>query len=198
MAVDSDLNDSIQQLRRIFESRRLPLTLGELSSTEVDVLRKELRLPPRYRSFLRECNPVEFESVTPVERIRFFSGSELSVEQKRFRLPDGVLDPSWKSSWVVIGESTLLGDPYFLDVDREDAEGDCHVYTAMSGEVRWVPTLAGSSLAQFFAIISAAMDLAKGFAEGIIDVDDEANFRENLAPRVRVIDNAAAKAGHWT
>ncbi len=196
--MDSDLNDSIVQLRRVFEARRLPLTLSEVPVAEVDALRKQLRLPPRYRSFLRECNPIALESVTPVERIRFFPLSEVYTEQERFRAPDGTIDPSWKSSWIVVGESTLLGDPYFLDVDKEDAEGDCPVYTAMSGEGRWVPTLAGSSLAQFFAIVAAAMDLARGYAEGIIDVDDEASFRENLAPRVRVIDNAAAKAGHWT
>lgn len=196
--MDSDLNDSIQQLRRVFEARRLPLTLAEASVAEVEAARKELRLPPRYKSFLKECNPIALESVTPVERIRFFPVSELAGEQARFRSPEGRPDPSWKNTWVVIGESTLLGDPYFLDVDKEDAEGDCPVYTAMSGESRWVPTLAGSSFAQFLAIVAAGMDLAKGFAEGIIDVDDEANFRENLAPRVRVIDTAAAKSGHWT
>lgn len=196
--MDSDLTESIQALKRVFEARRLPLTLAEAPQADVEAVRKELRLPPRFRSFLREMNPIELESVTPVERIRFFSLSQIVEEQKRFRMPEGKADPSWKSSWVVIGESALLGDPYFLDVDKEDPEGDCPVFTAMSGEGRWAPTLAGSSFAQFIAIIATAMEVAKGFAEGIIDVDDEANFRESLLPRVRVIDSAAAKAGHWT
>ena len=35
------------------------------------------------------------------------------------------------------------------DVSKLDAEGDCPVYTAMSGTDRWEPNLAASSFVQF-------------------------------------------------
>jgi hypothetical protein len=104
----------------------------------------------------------------------------------------------WRPSWVVIGESSLLGDPYFLDVVKLDPEGDCPVYTAMSGQDRWAPTLAASSFAQFLRILSTAMEIAAGFGDAIMDDEDEDSFREALGPKVKVIDSAALRAGHWT
>ena len=104
----------------------------------------------------------------------------------------------WKSSWVVVGESSLLGDPYFLDTAKLDPEGDCPVYTAMSGQDRWNPTLAASTFAQFLRIVATAMEVAAGFGDAIMDDEDEDSFREALGPRVKVIDVAALRAGHWT
>ena len=91
-----------------------------------------------------------------------------------------------------------MGDPYFLDVSKPDPEGDCPVYTAMSGQERWVPTLAASSFAQFLRILSTAMEIAAGFGDAIMDDEDEDSFREALGPKVKVIDAAALRAGHWT
>ena len=96
------------------------------------------------------------------------------------------------------GESSLLGDPYFLDVSKPDPEGDCPVYTAMSGQERWAPTLAASSFAQFLRILSTAMEVAAGFGDAIMDDEDEDAFREALGPKVKIIDAAALRAGHWT
>ena len=95
---------------------------------------------------------------------------------------------------MVIGESSLLGDPYFLDVSKPDPEGDCPVYTAMSGQDRWVPTLAASSFAQFLRILSTAMEIAAGFGDAIMDDEDEDAFREALGPKVKIIDAAALSA----
>jgi hypothetical protein len=140
------------------------------------------------------------ETSTPVERIRLLPAKELlqfqsqvtaSVEGKKAPL-------DWKSSWVVIGESSLLGDPYFLDVAKLDPEGDCPVYTAMSGQDRWVPTLVASSFAQFLRILSTAMEIAAGFGDAIMDDEDEDAFREALGPKLKIIDTAAMRAGHWT
>src|SRR6185312_9035976 len=105
---------------------------------------------------------------------------------------------SRKPAWVVIGESSLLSDPYFLDTSKPDPEGDCPVYTAMSGQDKWVPTLVGSSFAQFLRIVSTAMEIAAGFGDAIMDDEDEDSFREALGPKVKVIDAAAMRAGHWT
>ena len=110
----------------------------------------------------------------------------------------GTVALDWKSGWVIIGESSLLGDPYFLDTSKPDPEGDCPVYTAISGQTRWVPTLAASSFAQFLRILSTAMEIAAGFGDAIMDDEDEDSFREALGPKVKVIDAAALRAGHWT
>ena len=113
--------------------------------------------------------------------------------------PEGGPKPAdWKASWVIIGESSLLSDPYFLDVSKLDPEGDCPVYTAMSGQERWAPTLAASSFAQFLRILSTSMEIAAGFGDAIMDDEDEDSFREALGPKVKVIDPAAMRAGHWT
>ena len=79
----------------------------------------------------------------------------------------------WKPAWVMIGESALLSDPYFLDTSKPDPEGDCPVYTAMIGQDRWQPTLVASSFAQFLRIVSTAMEIAAGFGDAIMDDEDE-------------------------
>ncbi len=137
--------------------------------------------------------------MTPVERVRLIPASELVSAQTAVVTPSGGPAPvEWKQSWVVVAESSLLGDPYFLDVSKPDPEGDCPVYTAMSGQERWIPTLAASSFAQFLRILSTAMEIADGFGDAIMDDEDEDSFRESLGPKVKVIDAAALRAGHWT
>jgi hypothetical protein len=104
----------------------------------------------------------------------------------------------WRAGWVIIAHSSLLGDPYFLDVSSPDAEGDCPVYTAMTGTDTWKARLCASSFAMFLRILAVGMDVAKGFPEEDIDMDDEQVFREALGPKIREYDPAALKAGHWT
>ena len=50
----------------------------------------------------------------------------------------------------------------------------------------------------FIRILAIGMELAEGFADEDIDIDDESVFRETLGPRIRQFDPAALKAGHWT
>jgi hypothetical protein len=149
---------------------------------------------------LLDADPAKVETVTPVERVRLMPAAELEKAQETVRTPQdgGTVPADWKQSWVVIAESSLLGDPYFLDVSKLDPEGDCPIYTAMSGEERWKPTLAASSFAQFLRILSTAMEIAAGFGDAIMDDEDEDSFRESLGPKVKVIDAAALRAGHWT
>jgi hypothetical protein len=198
--VDSDLADAVEALKAIFAKRKLPCSFGKAPPALVDDLRKQLRIPPRHRSFLLAADPERVETVTPVERVRLLPAAELVKAQQLVQNPgDGGTAPlDWKQSWVVIGESSLLGDPYFLDVSKPDAEGDCPVYTAMSGQERWAPTLAASSFAQFLRILSTAMEIAAGFGDAIMDDEDEDAFREALGPKVKIIDAAALRAGHWT
>jgi hypothetical protein len=198
--VDSDLADAVETLKAIFAKRKLSCTFGKTSPAIVDELRKQLRVPARYRNFLLAANPERVETVTPVERIRLIPSAELVKAQQLVQTPgaNGAAPLDWKASWIVIGESSLLGDPYFLDVGKPDAEGDCPVYTAMSGQERWMPTLAASSFAQFLRILSTAMEIAAGFGDAIMDDEDEDSFREALGPKVKTIDAAALRAGHWT
>jgi hypothetical protein len=85
-----------------------------------------------------------------------------------------------------------------LDVSEADAEGDCPVYTAMSGTDVWQAKMCASSFAMFLRVLAVTMEVAKGFSESQLDYEDEFVFREALGPKIREYDPAALKAGHWT
>jgi hypothetical protein len=198
--VDSDLADSVDTLKGVFQKRKIEVSFGKAPADVVDALRKSLRVPSRYRNFLLGANPLKVETVTPVERVRLLPAEELTRAQDVIKTPSegGTVPLDWKASWVIVAESALLGDPYFLDVSKPDAEGDCPVYTAMSGQERWAATLAASSFAQFLRILATGMEIAAGFGDAIMDDEDEDSFREALGPKIKVIDSAALRAGHWT
>ncbi len=198
--MDSDLADAVEGLKTVFQKRKIDHAFGKADKALVEELKKKLRIPARYRAFLTAADPTKVETVTPVERVRLLPASELEKAQDTVKTPQdgGTVPLDWKPSWVVVAESSLLGDPYFLDVSKLDPEGDCPVYTAMSGQERWQPTLAASSFAQFLRILSTAMEIAAGFGDAIMDDEDEDSFREALGPKVKVIDAAAMRAGHWT
>ena len=198
--MDSDLADAVEGLKAVFQKRKLECSFGKADKAFVEELRKQLRIPSRFRAFLIGADPLKVETVTPVERVRLMPSTELVKAQSVVTSPPDGAAPSldWKPGWVIIGESALLGDPYFLDTAKPDPEGDCPVYTAISGQPRWVPTLAASSFAQFLRILSTAMEIAAGFGDGIMDDEDEDSFRESLGPKVKVIDSPALRAGHWT
>jgi hypothetical protein len=142
--------------------------------------------------------------ITPAERIQLLQANELEQAQIGFCLgPDGtpIQAPShagWRPGWVIVATSSLLGDPYFLDTSKPDAEGDCPVYTAMSGTEVWQPRLCASTFALFLKILAIGMEVAGGFDLNDYDVDNEQVFREALGPKIREHDPAAMKAGHWT
>ena len=60
------------------------------------------------------------------------------------------------------------------------------------------PELCASSFQQFLRILATSMEVATGFGNGVLDDDDEAIFREALGPKIKTIDSAALRAGHWT
>lgn len=204
--MDSDLAESISALRASFEQRRVPVQFGKAEASVVEELRGKLRIPRRFREFLLASDPVDLETNTPVERVRLIPAGKMLDEQRGFALaedgqarPQGQVGPNgWRAGWIIIGHSALLGDPYFLDTATADAEGDCHVYTAMNGTENWKPRLCASSFAMFLRILAIGMEVAKGFPERDLDVDDEQVFREALGPKIREYDPAAVKAGHWT
>jgi hypothetical protein len=202
--LDSDLAESISALKESLERRRVPAVFGKTEPALVAELRSKLKIPRRYREFLSEANPVNVETRTPSERVRLTPAQSLLEEQKGFALTEageprtGASPSGWRPSWVIVGHSSLLGDPYFLDTSSPDAEGDCPVFTAMSGTDVWKPRLCASSFALFLRILAIGMEVAAGFAEDDLDMDDEQVFRESLGPKIREYDPAALKAGHWT
>ncbi|MEO8801185.1 MAG: SMI1/KNR4 family protein [Polyangiaceae bacterium] len=197
--MDNDLSDAVEDLKAVFKKRKLHAEFGKAPAELVEGLKKQLPFPSRYRSFLLEANPTKVETVTPVERIRLLPAEELIASQpKEAQAGQNGQPQGWKPAWVMIGESSLLSDPYFLDTSKPDPEGDCPVYTAMIGQDKWQPKLAASSFAQFLRIVSTAMEIAAGFGDAIMDDEDEDSFREALGPKVKVIDTAALRAGHWT
>jgi hypothetical protein len=191
--VDSDLAESVAALKEIFTRRGIQATFGKSDPAVVEELRKTLRIPARFRAFLQAADPVDVETVTPVERVRLFPAARLAAEQSAESAA-----AAWRKSWIVIGRSALLGDPYFLDISKLDAEGDCPVYSAMMGADSFKPVLCASSLQQLLRILATSMEVATGFGSGVLDDDDEAIFREALAPKIKTIDSAALRAGHWT
>ncbi len=202
--MDSDLAEAISALKDAFERRSVSATFGKADPALVDTLKSKLRVPRRYREFLLAVDPVDVETRTPSERVRLVPAAELLQEQHGFALNDdgnnrdGPSPQGWRQSWIIVGHSTLLGDPYFLDVASPDAEGDCPVYTAMSGTETWKPRLCASSFALFTRILALGMEVAEGFADDNIDMDDEQVFRDTFGPKIRQYDPAALKAGHWT
>jgi hypothetical protein len=202
--VDSDLAESISALRQAFEKVAERPTFGHAAPELLASLKEKLRLPRRYRTFLKECDPVEVEVATPTERVRLVPAQNLEREQYGFALGENgerrtaPTDSGWRPEWILIGHSGLLGDPYFLDVSKADAEGDCPVYTAMSGTDLWQPKLCASTFAMFVRILAITLEVAQGFEMDDYDMDNERVFREAVGPRIREYDPAAVKAGHWT
>lgn len=195
--MDSDLAESVTALKEIFAKRGIPVRFGKADPATVDEMKKAYRIPARYRSFLLGADPTDVETVTPVERVRLFSCQTISTEQTLGGKSTGEI-PQWRKTWVIVARSALLGDPYFLDVSKLDAEGDCPVYSCMLGTDSIKPELVASSFQQFLRILATSMEVATGFGEAVLDDDDEAIFREALAPKIKTIDSAALRAGHWT
>ena len=202
--MDSDLAESISALRDAFSQRHVRAKFGKADPATVDKLKAQLKIPRRFREFLLAANPEDVETRTPAERVKLIPAERLAEEQNGFALVEtgtlrtGAAPNGWRASWIIIAHSSLLGDPYFLDTASPDPEGDCPVYTAMSGTDVWKPRLCASSFATFLRILAVSMDVAKGFPEDDIDMDDEQVFREALGPKIRAYDPAALKAGHWT
>lgn len=202
--MDSDLSESISALKESLKTLGLEAHFGTADPKTLATLKERFGLPRRYLDFLAESNPINVETVTPAERVQFVAAADLVAEQAEHCLgPDGQLitKPTrrgWRPSWFVIARSGLLGDPYFVDTSQIDAEGDSPVYTAMSGTDIWQPKLCASSFATFLRVLAATMEVAEDFDLDDFDLDNERVFREAVRPRVREVDAAAHKAGHWT
>ena len=77
--MDSDLAEAVASLKDIFARRSIPATFGKAAPATVESLRKSLRIPARFRAFLGEADPVDVETVTPVERVRLIPSAFLAA-----------------------------------------------------------------------------------------------------------------------
>jgi hypothetical protein len=197
--VDSDLAEAVSSLQEVFQQRRLGARFGKNSDEAARALKKALSLTSRYTAFLKAADPLDVETRTPNERIRFIPASELEREQVGYGRGNAETPAAtgWKEGWIVVAHSALLGDPYFLDTTRPDPEGDCPVMTVMVGSNR-KPTLCASNFPCFLKILATSMEVAIDFPAEAVDPEDDDIFREALGPKLRLVDPAALREGHWT
>jgi hypothetical protein len=201
--VDKDLAESVSAFRRALDDSD-PTRFGEADKHYLERLKERFSLPRRYVEFLSNNDPLEVCAKSPTEHIRLVPTLSLDEEQTDFstdlegKLLTTPTKSGWRPTWFIIARSALLGDPYFIDTAQRDAEGDCPVFTAMSGKEPWQPRLCASTFTLFLQILAASAEVARGFDLDDYDPDDERIFREALAPRIRELDPAALKAGHWT
>jgi hypothetical protein len=80
--VDSDLAEAAAALKSIFEKRFLFANFGVIGDVILEVLGRQFQLSKRYTLFLAVANPLDVETVTPPERIRFVPADELSREPR--------------------------------------------------------------------------------------------------------------------
>ena len=138
------------------EDEALPPTLPANPAT-VASMAQRYGLPPLYRDFLTALGRDSLTIVPgPFQALTLYAAPELERAQVGFRgaRPGDesfVAPHSWRRNWVVIAYDN--GDPYFLDVGKQNPDGDGPVWTAMHGTGTWEPTLAASSLAQFLRIL---------------------------------------------
>lgn len=69
----------------------------------------------------------------------------------------GENEGDWKKEWIVIGNDTSLGDPYFIDTSVEALP----VYTAMHGMGSWNPEEISPSLRNFLGSLKHLQSISR-------------------------------------
>jgi hypothetical protein len=100
-------------------------------------------------------------SLDPIE-VSFGAGgialidrNELEAAQRGYSFREapadlcGVKDGDWREEWIVIGHTTDLGDPIFIDAAKKDFP----VYTAAHGTGAWAPELVSRTYSGFRQIM---------------------------------------------
>jgi hypothetical protein len=96
--------------------------------------------------------------------VNLFTADELDSAQIGYAVdPDGRPltggdEGDWRTTWLVIGSETSVGDPVFIDLSQTEMP----VCTAMHGMGEWEPQRIADSAVGFFH----ALDLVSGIARG--------------------------------
>lgn len=80
----------------------------------------------------------------------------------------GTNEGDWLREWIVIGNDTEVGDPFFVD----SSDNDLPVYTAMHGMGTWEPELVSNSLKSFIEALQYLKSLTNQ-TYSLIDPDDD-------------------------
>ena len=196
----SNIAAELQKLREALAAQGQEQEVEPVAPAIVDEMTRRYGLPAVYQQFLRGLGSQRL-TVTPgpFQRVVLYPAPELEQAQVGYRGPrlgdESFIAPhGWRRNWVVIAADA--GDPYFLDVAKADARGECPVYTAMHGTGTWEPLLAASSLAQFLRILTAWVRIVvpQYDPQDPEEPLDEAQARR-LATEIERIDPAAAE--HW-
>jgi len=101
--------------------------------------------------------------------IRLFTDNELEEGQVGYSVdPNGSSlcgeeDGEWKSTWLVIGYDTGVGDPIFIDT----SDSKLPVLTAIQGEGAWDPKPIAISIEAFGRILLEFRRIAEGRANPV-------------------------------
>jgi hypothetical protein len=137
--------------------------------------------PPAYASLRDQCRA---PNVTfGYSGVKLLAVDEIPDAQLGYgNVPEGNAT-DWKSSWLVIGHDTSLGDPLFIDT----AQKDLPVFTAPHGEGTWSPRVIAPSAKIFFELLLRFAALAKGredadaLEEKPLGARERARFLDHLA-----------------
>ena len=196
----SDIAAELERLREALAAQGQEQVVEPVAPAIVDEMARRYGLPPVHKQLLRALGQHAL-GITPgpFQQLVLHPAPELDRAQVGFRGPrlgdESFIAPhGWRRSWVVIAADA--GDPYFLDVAKANAAGECPVYTAMHGTGTWEPILAASSLEQFLRILTAwaRIVVPQYDPHNPEEPLDEAQARR-LAAEIERIDAAAAE--HW-
>ena len=125
-------------------------------------MRCSLKIPLEYLEGLKELARTNIQ--LGYLGIHLFRRDEIEEGQVGYSIaPDGrslsgSTDGDWKPNWVVIGNETGLGDPFFIDGESALSP----VMTAMHGEGAWVPVIIAADFKGFFSILGRLVEIAQG------------------------------------
>jgi hypothetical protein len=158
-----------------------------------------MNLPARYLKFSSDL-PVR-EVSFGCGGIRLFSDKELKAEQTGYSVsPEGRslcgdAAGDWRSSWIVIGCDTGVGDPIFMDT----SDPQLGVFTAIHGEGSWEPLPIANSIEAFAGILDEFARIAKGRSNPVEQENnplDDAD-REAYLSCVDKLNNGQVEGDFW-
>ncbi|MGA2048116.1 MAG: hypothetical protein ABSG96_10505 [Terracidiphilus sp.] len=156
-------------------------------------------LPARYLSIFPDL-PIR-EVSYGCGGLRLFSADEVEAEQVGYSIsPDGRslcgdTPGEWRSSWVVIGSETGLGDPILIDT----TDPPLIVFTAIHGEGSWEPTAIAISIEAFANIYNEFVRISKGRSNPVELEDNPLSEgeRESYLNRIDKLNNGQLDSEFW-
>jgi hypothetical protein len=158
-----------------------------------------MKTPNQLMEFLHDLDPHEISY--GCGGLRLFESGKLGEGQLGYSVGPkgeslcGSEEGTWRSSWMVIGYDTGLGDPIFIDT----ANPELPVFTAVAGEGAWNPKPVAISLGVFAQCWREFARISEGRSN---PVEEEANplqapERSAYLERNRAISGWHISAEFW-